>query len=71
MLTRRMKASSEDLRRKIVEAVDNRQISKALGISERTAGNYVGRILRKLRLRSCAQVAGWATERQLLTPHWD
>jgi DNA-binding NarL/FixJ family response regulator len=49
----------------------NRQISTELEISERTAGNHVARILRKLGLRSRAQIASWATDRQLLTPNSD
>jgi DNA-binding NarL/FixJ family response regulator len=49
----------------------NRQVSTQLGISERTAGNHVARILRKLELRSRAQIAGWANESRLLTPDSD
>jgi DNA-binding NarL/FixJ family response regulator len=49
----------------------NRQVSTQLGISERTSGNHVARILRKLELRSRAQIAGWANESRLLTPDSD
>ena len=49
----------------------NRQISTKLGISERTAGNHVARILSKQGLHSRAQIAAWATERHLLTPDPD
>jgi predicted ATPase/DNA-binding SARP family transcriptional activator/DNA-binding CsgD family transcriptional regulator len=52
----------------IARGLTNRQISAKLGISERTAGNHVARILRKLGLRSRAQIASWTTERQLLAP---
>jgi DNA-binding NarL/FixJ family response regulator len=55
----------------VARGLTNRQISTTLGISERTAGNHVGRILRKLGLRSRTQIATWATETQLLTPHPD
>jgi predicted ATPase/DNA-binding CsgD family transcriptional regulator len=52
----------------VARGLTNRQISTELGISERTAGNHVGRILGKLRLRSRAQIASWAIEHKLLTP---
>jgi DNA-binding CsgD family transcriptional regulator len=52
----------------VARGLTNRQISVHLGISERTAGNHVGRILGKLRLRSRAQIAAWALERELLAP---
>jgi predicted ATPase/DNA-binding SARP family transcriptional activator/DNA-binding CsgD family transcriptional regulator len=51
----------------VARGLTNRQISVHLGISERTAGNHVGRILGKLRLRSRAQIAAWATEHRLPT----
>jgi DNA-binding CsgD family transcriptional regulator len=50
----------------IARGLTNRQTSTRLGISERMAGNHVGRILGKLGLRSRAQIAAWATERDLL-----
>jgi DNA-binding CsgD family transcriptional regulator len=52
----------------LARGLTNRQISVHLGISERTAGNHVGRILGKLRLRSRAQIASWALEHGSLTP---
>jgi predicted ATPase/DNA-binding SARP family transcriptional activator/DNA-binding CsgD family transcriptional regulator len=52
----------------VAQGLTNRQISSRLGISERTAGNHVATILRKLGLRSRTQIASWATERHLLTP---
>ena len=51
----------------VARGLTNRQISTKLAISERTAANHVARILSKLGLRSRAQIATWATERQLLT----
>jgi len=55
----------------VASGLTNRQVSTRLGISERTAGNHVARILRRLGIRSRAQIATWAAERQLLTPHPD
>src|SRR5215217_2135352 len=55
----------------VARGLTNRQISNELGISERTAGNHVARILRKLGLRSRAQIASWTTERQLLASEPD
>jgi DNA-binding CsgD family transcriptional regulator len=52
----------------VARGLTNRQISKALSISERTAGNHVGRILSKLGLSSRSQIASWATEHQLFAP---
>jgi len=52
----------------VARGLTNCQVSTKLGISERTAGNHVARILSKLGLQSRAQVATWATERHLLTP---
>jgi non-specific serine/threonine protein kinase len=52
----------------VARGLTNRQVSAELSISERTAGNHVARILRKLGLRSRAQIASWATERRLLAP---
>ena len=44
----------------------NRQISSELTVSERTIHSHVRNILRKLGLRSRAQIAVWATRRGLL-----
>jgi len=52
----------------VAQGLTNRQISSKLSISERTAGNHVASILKKLGLSSRAQIATWATERQLLSP---
>ena len=45
----------------VAQGLTNRQVSTELGISERTAGNHVARILKKLGLRSRTQIAGWAS----------
>ena len=52
----------------VARGLTNRQVSSRLGISERTAGNHVGRILRKLGLRSRGLIASWALEHELLAP---
>jgi len=46
----------------LARGLTNRQIAKALVISERTADAHVGNILGKLGLKSRAQVAVWAVE---------
>jgi predicted ATPase/DNA-binding SARP family transcriptional activator/DNA-binding CsgD family transcriptional regulator len=48
----------------VARGLTNRQISCELGISERTAGNHIAKILKKLGLRSRTQIAGWASESQ-------
>jgi predicted ATPase/DNA-binding SARP family transcriptional activator/DNA-binding CsgD family transcriptional regulator len=55
----------------VARGLTNRQIAQELSISERTAGNHVAKILRKLGLGSRAQIVSWAAERQLHTPHPD
>jgi non-specific serine/threonine protein kinase len=46
----------------VARGLTNRQISAELSISERTTGNHVAKILRKLGLNSRTQVAAWAAE---------
>jgi DNA-binding NarL/FixJ family response regulator len=60
-LTRR----EEEVAALVALGFTNREISTRLSISERTAGNHVGRILKKLGLGSRTQIAPWATERGL------
>lgn len=43
----------------------NREIAKALVITEGTAANYVQRVLNRLELRTRAQVAAWSAEHHL------
>jgi non-specific serine/threonine protein kinase len=45
----------------VAQGLTNRQIASDLHLSERTVGNHVSRILRKLGLASRAQVAAWVT----------
>jgi DNA-binding CsgD family transcriptional regulator/tetratricopeptide (TPR) repeat protein len=53
----------------VAGGLTNRQVSTELSISERTAGNHVAKILKKLGLRSRAQIAAWAAEGPLPTSH--
>ena len=46
----------------VAQGFTNRRIAERLSISERTAGNHVAKILKKLGLRSRTQVASWATQ---------
>ena len=46
----------------VARGLTNRQISTELSISERTAGNHVAKILKKLGLNSRAQIASWVSE---------
>jgi two-component system response regulator DevR len=46
----------------VARGLTNRQIASDLHLSERTIGNHISNILRKLGLASRAQVAVWATE---------
>jgi DNA-binding NarL/FixJ family response regulator len=46
----------------VARGLSNRQISTELSISERTAGNHVAKILKKLGLNSRAQIASWVIE---------
>ena len=48
----------------VARGLTNRQIASELSVSRSTANNHVARILRKLRLRSRAQIAAWMTERR-------
>jgi predicted ATPase/DNA-binding SARP family transcriptional activator/DNA-binding CsgD family transcriptional regulator len=42
----------------VARGLTNRQVAQALSISERTAGNHVAKILKKLGLRSRTQIGG-------------
>jgi non-specific serine/threonine protein kinase len=48
----------------VARGLTNRQIASDLSVSRSTANNHVARILRKLGLRSRAQIAAWVTERR-------
>jgi DNA-binding NarL/FixJ family response regulator len=55
----------------VARGLTNRQISGELTISERTAGNHIAKILKKLGLRSRTKIATWATETKLPESHPD
>ena len=55
----------------VARGLTNRQVSTELSISERTAGNHVAKILKKLGLHSRAQIASWASENRLPAPRPD
>jgi predicted ATPase/DNA-binding SARP family transcriptional activator/DNA-binding CsgD family transcriptional regulator len=46
----------------VARGLTNRHVARELSISERTAGNHVAKILKKLGLRSRAQIASWVSE---------
>jgi non-specific serine/threonine protein kinase len=50
----------------VAEGLTNQQIAERLVIGRRTANTHVEHILTKLDFTSRAQVAAWATARQLL-----
>jgi non-specific serine/threonine protein kinase len=52
----------------VARGLSNRQVSTELSISERTAGNHVAKILKKLSLKSRTQIAFWVAENQLVAP---
>jgi predicted ATPase/DNA-binding SARP family transcriptional activator/DNA-binding CsgD family transcriptional regulator len=49
----------------VARGLTNHQVSSELSISERTVHGHVRNILKKLKLRSRAQLAAWVTERGL------
>jgi len=55
----------------VARGLTNRQVAEELSISERTAANHVAKILKKLGFSSRAQLAAWATHRQLLPSNMD
>ena len=50
----------------VARGLTNRQIAQELSISERTTGNHVAKVLKKLGLASRVQIASWVTERRSL-----
>jgi DNA-binding CsgD family transcriptional regulator len=50
----------------VARGCTNRQVANELSISERTAGNHVAKVLKKLGLASRVQIASWVTERRSL-----
>ncbi len=57
---RRLTAREREVALLVARGLTNRQIASELSISKRTVDNHVANILKKLGLRSRAQVAAWA-----------
>ena len=51
--------------RLIAEGLTNYSIARRLSIAPRTAETHVENIMRKLGVRSRAQIAAWVTEQRL------
>ena len=62
--TERLTRREREVALLVARGLTNRQIAEELSVSRSTANNHVARILRKLRLRSRAQIAAWVTERR-------
>jgi predicted ATPase/DNA-binding SARP family transcriptional activator/DNA-binding CsgD family transcriptional regulator len=58
-LTRREK----EVAKLVARGLTNRQMAQELSISERTVENHIGKILKKLRFSSRAQIATWVAKR--------
>lgn len=58
MLTRR----ERDIAILLAKGLTNRQIARALVVTEGTAANYVRRVSQRLGFQNRAQVAAWAVE---------
>jgi DNA-binding CsgD family transcriptional regulator len=62
--TERLTRREQEVAHLVARGLTNRQIAQELSVSRNTANNHVARILRKLGLRSRAQIAAWVTERR-------
>jgi predicted ATPase/DNA-binding SARP family transcriptional activator/DNA-binding CsgD family transcriptional regulator len=62
--TERLTRREQEVALLVARGLTNRQIAQELSVSRNTANNHVARILRKLGLRSRAQIAAWVTERR-------
>jgi predicted ATPase/DNA-binding SARP family transcriptional activator/DNA-binding CsgD family transcriptional regulator len=62
--TERLTRREREVALLVTRGLTNRQIASELSVSRSTANNHVARILRKLGLRSRAQIAAWVTERR-------
>jgi predicted ATPase/DNA-binding SARP family transcriptional activator/DNA-binding CsgD family transcriptional regulator len=58
----------EEVAALVAQGMSNNQIAQELYLSEHTVKRHISKILRKLGLASRAEVAAWATERQLTPP---
>src|SRR5215218_854024 len=62
--TERLTRREREVALLVARGLTNRQIAQELSVSRNTTNNHVARILRKLGLRSRAQIAAWVTERR-------
>lgn len=58
----------EEVSALVAQGMSNSQIAQELFLSQHTVKRHISKILRKLGLASRAEVAAWATERQLTPP---
>ncbi len=61
--TERLTSRAREVAVLVAQGLTNRQIACELSVSRSTANNHVASVLRKLGLRSRAQIAAWVTER--------
>lgn len=55
----------------VAQGLTNRDIAERLHVSQSTVEKHVANTLRRLNLRSRAQIATWATEQGLFAPSPD
>jgi predicted ATPase/DNA-binding CsgD family transcriptional regulator len=67
----RLTPRERQVSRLIAEGLTNRQICRALSISERTVGSHVDHIMTKLDARSRTRIAVWAIQHGLAGPRSD
>ena len=61
----RLSPREREVSKLIARGLTNREISRALSISEKTVGSHVDHIMTKLDLRSRTRIAVWATQHGL------
>ncbi len=61
----RLSAREQEVSRLVAAGLTNREISRALSISEKTVGSHLDHIMTKLGLRSRTRIAVWAVEHGL------
>ncbi|HJU00652.1 MAG TPA: response regulator transcription factor, partial [Actinomycetes bacterium] len=61
----RLSPREREVSRLIAQGLTNREISRALSISEKTVGSHVDHIMTKLDLRSRTRIAVWAVQHGL------
>jgi non-specific serine/threonine protein kinase len=61
----RLSPREREVSRLIAQGLTNRQIARALAITEKTVGSHVDHVMTKLDLRSRTRIAVWATQHGL------